>query len=105
MTPSLPHSLDFARRRNVKLRLRILAALECGELTVPQVALRAYGMRRWRPTLAQEVAVRAALRRLATRGKVVSTGKSGRRKLFALASYRDPLAGISLGGGLGDRSR
>jgi hypothetical protein len=93
-----PITLDFAKRRNVRLRLRILAALERGELTVPQVALKAYRLPANVPTVSQEVAVRAALRRLASRGKVISTGKSGRRKLFALSCYRDPLARLSLGG-------
>jgi hypothetical protein len=98
VTWSLPRNLDFAKRRNVRLRLKILAALERGELTVPQVALKAYRLPASAPTLSQEVAVRTALRRLATRGKIVSTGKLGRRKLFALAEYRDPLGSISLGG-------
>jgi hypothetical protein len=96
----------FTNRANRMLRPRIVEALDAlGQLNALELAGLVYGprrraLRRGRPaacTTAQLVATRRALRRLAAKGRVVSTGRYRRWKLYALKRSRDALASISLG--------
>jgi hypothetical protein len=104
MKPEFRPQMGSASRSNVLLRPRILENLRhLGQLTAFELAASVYrspGKRRPQSdscSPAQLAATRRALRKLASKGKIVRLGRYRRRQHFGLIGHADPVASVFMG--------